>query len=319
MSLVEDGAPQAQAILRGLAPHIGRAHCVGFTGPPGVGKSSLLAVLSQLVRREGRSVGIVAADPTSAFTGGALLGDRIRMQRLFSDPGVFIRSVATRAHPGSLPPAARDLCRILDAMGKDLVFLETVGAGQSDTRVLRHVDTVVLVLSPGTGDFIQAMKAGWMEVADIIVLNKADLPGSEQALADLRTFLQTRVRVGAATMRDAGRRGETESRESPADAWEVPVLPTSTVAGGEGIEALVEAVCGHARHLRATGELEVRRRLRLREEIAEHCSEHLAAGVLTGDRLEEYVEEVVAGRLAPAEAGERLAADILRHRRPASR
>jgi len=289
MSLVEDGAPGARALLRGIAPHTGRAHCTGFTGPPGVGKSSLVAALALAARGAGRTVGIVAADPSSAFTGGALLGDRIRMRRLFEDPDVFIRSMATRAHPGSLPPAARDVCRIMDAMGKDAVFLETVGAGQSDIRVLRYADTIVLVLSPGTGDSIQAMKAGSMEIADIIVVTKADLAGADQVVADLATFLETRT-------------GSPHT---------VPVLATSTLKDGEGIEALQDEIDRHARYLRETGELDARRRRHLRDEIADACAEHVAAFVLADDRLKVYVGEVAEGRLAAGEAGQQLARDVL--------
>jgi len=301
MSLVEDGAPGARALLRGIAPHTGRAHCTGFTGPPGVGKSSLVAALALAARGAGRTVGIVAADPTSAFTGGALLGDRIRMRRLFEDPEVFIRSMATRAHPGSLPPAARDVCRIMDAMGKDAVFLETVGAGQSDVRILRYADTIVLVLSPGTGDFIQAMKAGSMEIADIIVVTKADLPGADQAVADLAAFLETR----------AGSPHTVAASPGVPSSWTVPVLATSTLKDGEGIQALEDEIDRHARHLRETGELDARRRRRLRDEIADTCAERLTASALADERLAVYVGEVADGRLTAGEAGQQLARDLL--------
>jgi len=297
MSLLEDGSEEAPALLRGMAPHLGRAHLVGFTGPPGAGKSTLIAALALAARSAGRTVGIVAADPSSAFTGGALLGDRIRMRALFEDPHVFIRSMATREHPGCLPPAARDVCRVLDAMGKDLVFLETVGTGQSDIAVVRYADTVVLVLSPATGDYIQAMKAGSMEVADLIVVNKADLPGSEQAASDLGRFLHARD-VGAGVNRDA-------------DRWEVPVVRTCPGGDGAGVEELQERIDAHLAHAVDTGGLADRRRRRLRYEIADYCTDRVTARLLAADRLDDLVTAVEDGRLTAREAGHTLTDELL--------
>src|SRR5947207_4940039 len=231
--MVEDGADGLASLSAGLYPHTGTAYTIGLTGSPGVGKSSLAAQLVQAARSHDLSIGVLAIDPTSPFTGGALLGDRLRMQSHATDPGVFIRSMATRGHLGGMALATPEAIRVLDASGKDFVIIETVGVGQAEVDVATAADTTLVVVQPGWGDAVQAAKAGILEVADVFVVNKADREGAGDVVRDLRAML----------------------RMGPKRSWEPPIVKTSTV-NGEGIDELWEAISGHRVHLEDTGQLE---------------------------------------------------------------
>jgi LAO/AO transport system kinase len=243
ISWAEDDDPRFRAELDKLWPRVGRAWRIGVTGPPGAGKSTLVDEITRLRRDAGKTVGVVAVDPTSPFTGGALLGDRIRMEDRTLDPGVFIRSMASRGGRGGLARASASACDVLDAFGFDEILLETVGVGQAEYDVLDAADTVVVVLCPGGGDSIQAMKAGLLEVADVIVVNKADLPGADRLLADMTEAVHVRFLQRS---------------------WKVPVVAAS--AGKRfGVEALLEAVDAHRAHVERSGLAELRRAKQLRQ------------------------------------------------------
>jgi LAO/AO transport system kinase len=244
ISLVEDGSPDLPALSEALYPKTGRAHTVGLTGSPGVGKSSLAEQLVRAARTRDKTVAVLAIDPTSPFTGGALLGDRLRMQAHATDPGVFIRSMATRGHLGGMALAAPEALRILDASGKQLIILETVGVGQAEVEVATAADTTLVVVQPGWGDAVQASKAGILEIADVFVVNKADRAGAEDAARDLRNML----------------------RMGPKAEWVPPIVNTSAVTG-EGIDELWDAVERHRKHGDASGELEARRTRRILAEV----------------------------------------------------
>jgi LAO/AO transport system kinase len=244
ISMVEDGSPGLGELSRSIYPHTGRAHTIGLTGSPGVGKSSLAEHLVRSARGRDETVAVLAIDPTSPFTGGALLGDRLRMQAHATDRGVFIRSMATRGHLGGMALAAPEAIRILDASGKDHILVETVGVGQAEVEVATAADTTLVVLQPGWGDAVQAAKAGILEVADVFVVNKADRDGAGDVVRDLKAML----------------------RMGPKLTWEPPIVTTSTVSG-DGIEALWEAIGRHRSHLVETGALESRRRRRILEEV----------------------------------------------------
>ncbi|NUN51633.1 MAG: methylmalonyl Co-A mutase-associated GTPase MeaB, partial [Planctomycetaceae bacterium] len=247
ISLAEDRSPEGAALLADLAPSTGRAHRIGVTGPPGAGKSTLVNGLARLMLDGGRTVGIIAVDPTSPFTGGALLGDRVRMQGAAGDPRVFIRSMASRGDLGGLAAAAQDACDVLDAAGKDRIVMETVGVGQTEVEVAGAADTVVVILHPEAGDGVQAMKAGLMEVADVFVVNKADREGADRLVQDVLDVLELR-------------------RAAPGDGWRPPVLKT-VASTGEGLPALLASVEEHAARSRASGSFDRRRRGRVRSRI----------------------------------------------------
>jgi LAO/AO transport system kinase len=230
---IDDGIPSARDILRELYPHTGKAFVIGFTGSPGVGKSALVDQLAIHYRRAGKTVGILAVDPTSPFTGGAILGDRIRMQRHFVDPGVFIRSLATRGHFGGLTKSTGDMVNVLDAAGKQVIIIETVGAGQDEVEIANSAHTTVLVTVPGMGDDIQAIKAGIMEIGDIFVVNKADREGSRKTVRELLNL----VELGA--------------RKRNGDEWEPLIVETEAVRP-RGIEQLYEAIEKHRAYLLTT-------------------------------------------------------------------
>lgn len=250
ISLVEDDSPLLSDVARELAPHVGTAHVVGLTGAPGVGKSTTTSALVTALRQSGRSVGVLAVDPSSPFTGGALLGDRIRMQEHAGDPGVFIRSMATRGHLGGLAASAPQAVRVLDAAGCDVVLVETVGVGQSEVEVAGLADTTVVLVAPGMGDAIQAAKAGILEIGTIYCVNKADRDGADATARELRTMVAIGRNVG----------GEESS------GWRPPVLQL-VASRGEGIDELVESIDAHRVALEDTGELRVRRLERVRAEI----------------------------------------------------
>ena len=253
LSLLERNHPDAAPVMERLDPHTGRGYTVGITGPPGVGKSTLVDRLTEHLRGLGLSVGILAVDPTSPFTGGALLGDRIRMQRHYLDDGVFIRSVATRGQSGGLPRIVKSMVRALDAAGKDVTLVETVGVGQTELGIMGVADSVVVAMTPESGDSIQTLKAGVMEIADLYVINKADRDGANQLSAAVTAMLQ---------MADLG------------DGWNPPVLQTQAYAN-VGIAELWEGVQAHRSFLSHTGGLEKRRAERRRAEFLETVQEEL--------------------------------------------
>jgi LAO/AO transport system kinase len=289
ITLLEDGSPEALAGLDALYSHTGKAHIVGITGAAGSGKSTLAASLTGCFRRQGKSVGIIAIDPTSALTGGAILGDRIRMQGHSCDDGVFIRSLATRGWAGGLARAALGAVCVMDAMGKDVVLVETVGSGQVELDIFRAADTTLAVVTPGAGDDIQMMKAGILEVVDIFVVNKADKEGADILKAGLEDMLR--------------------AAERHKDEWLPPVILTEAVAD-RGTEALAGVVTGHRDYLAATGGIEHRRRERTRLEILENL-----AGI-TGDAVNEIktnaaFDKMVAGVLESGASPRRAAAELV--------
>lgn len=263
ISYLERGDPQAARVLKTIDPHTGNAYIVGITGPPGAGKSTLVDRLTQLLRSKDLSVGIIGVDPTSPFTGGALLGDRVRMQRHYLDSGVFIRSVATRGQTGGLPRTVRGTIRLLDASGIDIILVETVGVGQTELGVLEVADTVLVVLMPESGDAIQALKAGIMEIADIFLVNKADREGANQMATTITSMLQL---------------AEASS------GWAPPVMLT-TAHSGQGIDELWQKIQEHRQHLTDTSELIKRRGLHRQKEFLETVQEEMAR------RLKSRVEQ----------------------------
>ncbi|MGH2659295.1 MAG: methylmalonyl Co-A mutase-associated GTPase MeaB [Actinomycetota bacterium] len=282
ISMVEDGADGLSELIAGLFPHTGRSYSIGLTGSPGVGKSSLAAELVGAARSRDLRVAVLAIDPTSPFTGGALLGDRLRMQDHATDPGVFIRSMATRGHLGGLALAAPEALRILDASGANVVLVETVGVGQAEVEVATTADTTLVVVSPGWGDAIQAAKAGILEVADVFVVNKADRDGAREAVRDLEAMLHL----------------------GPELEWKPPVVRTSAT-NQEGIDELWDAIESHRKHVEASGELERRRRERLLNEVEGMVSVRLrerVAGLLEEGALAEVADDLVARRMDPYRA-----------------
>ncbi|HVP15029.1 MAG TPA: methylmalonyl Co-A mutase-associated GTPase MeaB [Terriglobales bacterium] len=299
ISRVENDSDGAVAILDACFGRSGRAYRVGVTGPPGAGKSTLVTRLARAYRSRGENVAIVAVDPTSPFSGGALLGDRVRMGDLAGDEGVFIRSMATRGSLGGLAVHTAQACDVLDAAGFRRILIETVGVGQSELEVAQTADTTVVVLVPESGDAVQAMKAGLMEIADLFVINKADREGADRAAAAVRTALELRpVR-------------------SP---WEPPVFPTVAVEG-TGVEDVLEGLEEHLEYLKRHGGLERRRRLRLeqrlRDLLRDHLWRELGARILESE-WRASVDAMAARRLTPHQAAERLM-DRALHDRPRER
>ena len=285
ISLVENDDPEGWALVREVYPRTGGAAVVGFTGPPGAGKSTLIGALVKLRRADDRDVAVLSIDPSSPFRGGALLGDRIRLTEHFLDPGVFIRSMATRGALGGLAEAALQAALLMDAAGKDDVFLETVGVGQAEVDVIDHADSVVLVLIPGSGDSIQALRAGVMEIPDIIVVNKADHPLTDTMVREIRGVLSL-----APTERGA---------------WRVPIIKTEA-ARGEGIDKLAEKLAEHRAHVEAEGSLAERRRRNLMNEVlglATHrLRRALEASLHEDPEVQALLDDVVARRVDPASA-----------------
>ncbi|MDP2479979.1 MAG: methylmalonyl Co-A mutase-associated GTPase MeaB [Candidatus Palauibacterales bacterium] len=323
ITLVENEVPGFERLLDELHEGVGRARRIGITGPPGAGKSTLTAALTRLFRARGLTVGIVAVDPTSPFTGGALLGDRVRMTDLATEEGIFIRSMASRGSLGGMATASREAADLMDAFGFDRILLETVGVGQSELEVAQACDTAVVVLVPESGDGIQAMKAGLMEVADLFVINKADRPGADRLAAEIA--IMQRIRAGrtpgggtghhGAGSAAAGDGGDARAGEVETGRREAPVLQTAA-SKGEGIEALAGALDEHFGFLEDTGALELRRR----EHLVEHARSVLRrrferrADRLWRERGSEMEEALGAGRLSPyaaADAVERAAADAV--------
>jgi len=290
ISLVEGGGAGQHGLVRALYPHTGRANVVGITGPPGAGKSTLTDRLARHLRAGGETVGILAVDPTSPYSGGALLGDRIRMQTLYTDPGVFIRSMATRGAMGGLAPATRDAVDVLDAADFDWVLVETVGVGQDEVDVVRSVDTVVVVTLPGLGDDIQAIKAGIMEIADVFVINKADREGVERTARDLQASLELDQEMGA---------------------WLPPILRT-VASLGQGIEELAAAIARHRAHLDESGELAARRRSHLRLRIESILKDRVLAAADRERGLERAIERAFAERTDPYTVADALFVEVAR-------
>ena len=282
ITLVENGDALAYELVREIYPETGRAYTVGVTGPPGVGKSSLVSALVRLVREREQRVGVVSVDPSSPFSRGALLGDRIRLTDHFLDPEVFIRSMGTRGHLGGLSEAALQAMLVLDAAGKDLLFLETVGTGQSEVEVIGIADTVLLVLMPGSGDSVQALKAGIMEIPDVIAINKMDHPAAKTMLNDVRAILAL---------------GHGE--------WKVPIVLTEALRG-EGVEKLWEQVEAHRAFLEADGRLEERRRRNLAGEVfavaSSRAKAHLERAVADDPELRRLLYAVQRRELDPLTA-----------------
>lgn len=289
ISLVENDDPRGWQLVRALYPRTGRARVVGFTGPPGAGKSTLIARLVEHARNQGRTVGVLSIDPSSPFTQGAVLGDRIRLSEHFLDPGVFIRSMANRGALGGLAEAALQAVLLMDAAGREEIFVETVGVGQAEVDIVDNADTVVLVLIPGSGDSIQALKAGVMEIPDVICVNKADHPLTDTMVREIRSVLSL----------------------GPQQGWRVPIVRTEA-SRGEGVSELAAKIAEHRAHIEAAGELAERRRRNLRNEVltiaAARLRRRLEAAVADDPRLQALLDEVVARRLDPASAAERLLA-----------
>jgi LAO/AO transport system kinase len=317
---LDDRLPQAEAALRELFPRTGRAYVVGLTGAPGAGKSSLTDRLIGHYRKAGKTVGVIAVDPTSPFTGGAILGDRIRMQDHALDEGVFIRSLATRGHLGGLSRSTSELVQVMDAMGKDVVLVETVGVGQDEIEVASLAHTVVVVAVPGLGDDVQAIKAGVLEIADVFAVNKADREGADRTVRDLQGMLELRRTVMARPVdHDAHHRpvGAPAHRAPDAPAakaapveWEPTIVRTVAVTG-EGIDALVSAVDAHRAHLEATGEKHTREVARARAAFVTVLRERLLAGALARLEAEMGRLDAVAARIADRTADPYALADEL--------
>ncbi|MGW5706841.1 methylmalonyl Co-A mutase-associated GTPase MeaB [Amycolatopsis japonica] len=294
LSLVEDAHPRLPEVAAKLTPHTGNARVVGLTGPPGVGKSTSTSALLTALRAKGLRVGVLAIDPSSPFSGGALLGDRIRMTEHATDPGVFIRSMATRGHLGGLSWATPQAVRVLDAAGFDVVLIETVGVGQSEVDVVKLADTTVVLLAPGMGDGIQAAKAGVLEIADVFVVNKADREGADATVHDLKQMISL-VR-----------------REIRGPSWRQPIVRT-VASRGEGVEDVVQALDEHHDWLVRRDELPRRRAARARDEVEAIAVQRLRAELVdlrSGDRLTELAERVVARKLDPFAAAEELIGDL---------
>jgi LAO/AO transport system kinase len=291
ITLVERESPEAPEILRAVYPHAGRALCVGITGPPGGGKSTLVGRLTAIAREKGLKIGVLAVDPTSPFSGGAVLGDRIRMQQHFLDEGVFIRSMATRGSHGGLPRTAPSVIKLMDASGKDVIFVETVGVGQTEIDVMETVDTVVVVLVPEAGDTIQTMKAGLMEIADVFAVNKADRPGADLVVADLMAMLH----------------------QKPKETWwQVPIVATQAT-NDVGTQELYQHIEKHYEALKSSGKLSLKRQVQRRADLLHTIEDRITSQVLklveNDVQLNTYLEKVEKGDLDPYSAAE----EILSH------
>ncbi len=297
ITLVEDNRPEGWELVREIYPHTGHAEVVGFTGPPGVGKSTLIGALTRARRKAGRTVGVLSIDPSSPFTHGALLGDRIRLSEHFLDSGVFIRSMANRGALGGLSEAALQAALLLDAAGRQDVFVETVGVGQAEIDIIDHADTIVLVLMPGSGDSIQALKAGVMEIPDVIVINKADHPLTDTMIREIR---------GVLSLANLDR-----SPEEVRGHWRVPIVKTEATLG-KGIDELVSSLREHRAHIIAAGQLAERRARNLRNEVLAIATARMRLSLeeeLHADpEFQRLLEEVVQRRLDPASAASTLLA-----------
>jgi LAO/AO transport system kinase len=287
ITLIENDDPQGWELVREVFPRTGRARIVGLTGPPGVGKSTLIGALTAEMRKADRQVAVLSIDPSSPFTRGALLGDRIRLSDHFLDQGVFIRSMASRGALGGLSEATLQAALLMDASGKDDVFIETVGVGQAEIDIVDHGDTIVLVLMPGSGDSIQALKAGVMEIPDVIVVNKSDHPMTDTMIREIRGVLSL----------------------GPSTSWRVPIVKTEA-AKGEGVAELAEKISEHREHIEAEGTLDERRARNLRNEVLELAAarmrRRLEAAIGDDASVQELLDRVVKRDLDPATAAQEL-------------
>ena len=288
ISLVENESKEVPEIMKLIAPRAGKAYCVGITGPPGSGKSTLVDKLTAIIRKQDLTVGIIAADPSSPFTGGAVLGDRIRMQQHYLDEGVFIRSMASRGSLGGLPQTTGSVIKVLDAFGKDIILVETVGVGQSEIDIMKNSDTVVVVLSPEAGDSIQTMKAGLFEIADIFVVNKADHPGADNLIHDIQSMLHL---------------------HNGSSWWDIPALATEAV-NNVGIEELYQQIQRHRRILEETGRLIQRRQKQRRDEffetIKQKVGKRLIRAIEQDSELTNYAQRVESGEIDPYSAADKV-------------
>jgi len=282
ISVIENDKETGHIVLDRIFSRTQRAYRIGFTGPPGAGKSTLVYQLSRHFRKMGDSIGIIAVDPTSPFSGGALLGDRIRMQELTSDPEIFVRSLASRGSLGGISACTDDVADLLDAFGKDLILIETVGVGQSELEIAEKAHTVVVILVPESGDSVQATKAGLMEIRDVFVMNKADHPNAEVAARELEDALRL--------------------KQTPEGGWRPKVVLTSAIEG-KGIEALAEAIAEHRKFLESAGELEEKRRKNLRSRVAEILMSMIEDKVMSSGKvtetLDRMMDDVYALKLSP--------------------
>ncbi|MEM0058470.1 MAG: methylmalonyl Co-A mutase-associated GTPase MeaB [Candidatus Bathyarchaeia archaeon] len=287
ISMVENSPQEAQRLIATIYPHTGKAHVIGLTGPGGAGKSTLIEKMVREYRRRGKTVGVIAVDPTSPFTGGAFLGDRIRMQELSTDEGVFIRSMATRNNPGGIAKATKDAVKILDAAGKDIIIVETVGAGQSEVDIVKVAQTVVVVHAPGLGDEIQAIKAGLMEIADIFVVNKADRENANKTVMDLQAVLQL------------------DDREK---AWNPPIVKTVAITG-EGVPQLLDKIEEHKQFLQKElwrKKSREKAQIELIEAIRDKVTSSIIEKLKREKRFEIILQKIVDRELDPATAAEKL-------------
>ncbi|MDX2137078.1 MAG: methylmalonyl Co-A mutase-associated GTPase MeaB [Chloroflexota bacterium] len=316
LSLVENGHPDGETALAALFPHTGRAHTIGVTGAPGAGKSTLVAALAKALRAAGRTIAVLAVDPTSPFSGGAILGDRIRMTELHGDTGVFIRSMATRGSLGGLSRSARDAVRVMDAAGFDIVLIETVGAGQSEVEIARIAQTVLVVEAPGMGDDVQAIKAGILEIADILVINKADRPGADNTLRSLRMMLET----GHPALRSQilSHHGRLMSMDAPtatqngngtAGALWIPSIVQTVASEHKGIDELLTAISTHRAYLHADTHLQALEQSQIAIELQDRLREALLSrllGSLSDGEIDALIAQVQARTLTPNDAVGRL-------------
>jgi len=293
ITLIENNPTEAQKVVSKLHPHTDKAHIIGITGPTGSGKSTLIERLTEELRKRRKRIGIIAVDPSSPFTGGAFLGDRIRMQKLSTDEEVFIRSMATRNSPGGLARATRDAVKVLDASGKDVVIVETVGAGQSEVDIIKIAHTVVVVLAPGLGDDIQAIKAGMMEIGDIFVVNKADRENADEAVIDIETMLDM---------------------SSEKKNWKPPVIKT-TAAKGEGTTELLDQINQHMKYLKKEV-LDIQHKQKAETELVEAIRQKTTDSIIDELRrkgeLEKLVEKILAKKTDPYSAADKLLKERLK-------
>jgi LAO/AO transport system kinase len=282
ITIVENGGDRAEAVMDGIFPRTRGAYRIGFTGPPGAGKSSLVYRLSRIFRAEGREIGIIAVDPTSPFSGGALLGDRIRMQKLSDDKSVFVRSLASRGSLGGISNCTDEVADILDAFGKELVLIETVGVGQSELEIAEKAHTVVVILVPESGDGVQAMKAGLMEIGDVFVMNKADHPDSIRAAQEIEEMLRI--------------------KDVPHGGWRPPVVLASAL-NGTGIDEIASRIAEHRRYLEENGMLHAKRRRvlysRVRDAFMDRMEKRIWNNASVRGLIEGTMEEVYSGRMSP--------------------
>lgn len=293
ISIVENDMPEAHKLMAQIYPKSGRAHIIGITGPPGVGKSTIVNKLTKVFRANTKTVGIIAVDPTSPYTGGALLGDRIRMQELCSDKGVFIRSMATRGCMGGLAKATKDVIKILDASGKDVILIETVGAGQSEVDIIKYAHTAVVIQMPGLGDDIQAIKAGVLEIGDIFVINKADRDGVERAIVELDTML--------------------DLNPHKVD-WKPPIIKM-IARDNKGLDELYVAIGRHLNYLKTSGVFELKLKeqyaLEFKEVLQQNLSNYIMTHLINQDKFDEFVERIIKRQIDPYSASNELLSSIL--------